>query len=660
MDLVSPRDLAQIYAPKMPNYTRNVLEKRAAKLKKDAIRFATFLEKGSQLDPDAAASLTRTDDFVSLWQDSSPGRRAQMMESLKTLRESAWGSRLLQGNITSVSGDFDNYDQFQTIQSGVGGRYAKEGYENIGILSEEGLGKAQAMFNNELKDDKIKFITELSDKKELGSWLQKNPQNMESVKDLITLNPDKFKDSSSPIISALASDLPSDGIDSAVSDSVRENKKLEYIKRLARRKSLAMDLSSSNPERRNSVTDFVRANSGLLADIRSPALSLILSGRSEERVGQTATALDVLASMQDGTFTGKFKRLNPSGRESLLENISRFPEIKMPPLVKERAQQVMLKDQGIEVDSFGLPRLRRNDFSSSDEYWGALEGRRRKQQILKKQRVDRALAERRNKATPRAQRGRDAARDAARRQLEEEITLRVNRGQNALPIFDRFAKGFIPNFSPKGQSAIVNEIIANESVGQRGVRPQDVGFVKLNAGQGKGFSDGTMVQGGRHGESLVQTNLGDFIIPAKAQQGEYVNRLKQQSAAAGMNGLPGAIMQHAPNSQGFIPNLQNASVGINNVAEMQSLVERFEGTATQIANTINEGSMKISHAVDLRGKVEGLDQKTLVDALENAMVDTAATESTKQISKAFNDTNLNSEVAPPPTNIPRFNRPGNE
>ena len=70
--------------------------------------------------------------------------------------------------------------------------------------------------------------------------------------------------------------------------------------------------------------------------------------------------------------------------------------------------------------------------------------------------------------------------------------------------------------------------------------------------------------------------------------------------------------------------------------------------------------MKISHAVDLRGKVEGLDQKTLVDALENAMVDTAATESTKQISKAFNDTNLNSEVAPPPTNIPRFNRPGNE
>jgi hypothetical protein len=221
-----------------------------------------------------------------------------------------------------------------------------------------------------------------------------------------------------------------------------------------------------------------------------------------------------------------------------------------------------------------------------------------------------------------------------------------------------FARGFVPNFSPKGQSAIVNEIAANRKVGQFGVRPKDVGRVKLNAGRGQSPVKGTMVRKGQHAENLVKTDLGDFVVPAQGQRGAYVNRLKKQADAAGLHGLPEAVMSKA-NAQGFIPNLQEASVGINNVEEMKGLVERFEGTAQQIATTITEGSMEISHALNIEGKVAGLDQGQLINALQGAMSETASIEAGRQVKGAFNDNTLNSEVAPAPTDVPRFDRPGN-
>ena len=221
-----------------------------------------------------------------------------------------------------------------------------------------------------------------------------------------------------------------------------------------------------------------------------------------------------------------------------------------------------------------------------------------------------------------------------------------------------FARGFVPNFSPKGQSAIVNEIAANRKVGQFGVRPKDVGRVKLNAGRGQSPVEGTMVRKGQHAENLVKTDLGDFVVPAQGQRGAYVNRLKKQADAAGLHGLPEAVMSKT-NAQGFIPNLQEASVGINNVEEMKGLVERFEGTAQQIATTITEGSMEISHALNIEGKVAGLDQGQLINALQGAMSETASIEAGRQVKGAFNDNTLNSEVAPAPTDVPRFDRPGN-
>ena len=120
-------------------------------------------------------------------------------------------------------------------------------------------------------------------------------------------------------------------------------------------------------------------------------------------------------------------------------------------------------------------------------------------------------------------------------------------------------------------------------------------------------------------------------------------------------------MSHAPSAQGFIPNLQaEGSVGISNMAEMKSLVERLEGAAASVATVATEGAVSINHAFQIEGTVQGLDQGELINSLGTAMSKTAEGTAKQQIGEAFANNDPYSDIAPPPTDVPRMNRPGTD
>lgn len=207
----------------------------------------------------------------------------------------------------------------------------------------------------------------------------------------------------------------------------------------------------------------------------------------------------------------------------------------------------------------------------------------------------------------------------------------------------------MPNFSPLGQSAVVNEVMANRKVGQLGVKGGDVKGIKL---QGQ---DATYVGSGPHAEKVVKTPLSKdpFIVPAQGQHSQYEARLKQ----SGLDDVQSRQIMTA--AQGFVPNLAApTNVGIDGIDSLRGILSEMKSSVGEFMSAAAQGiSATVDNTMSLT--VDGIDSGAIANSVRGAVEGSVADVTSIKVKEAFNDNNPFSEVAPPPTNVPRLNQPGN-
>ena len=220
---------------------------------------------------------------------------------------------------------------------------------------------------------------------------------------------------------------------------------------------------------------------------------------------------------------------------------------------------------------------------------------------------------------------------------------------SVVPFRGQLAGGFVPNFSPLGQSAVVNEVMANRKVGQLGVKGGDVKGIKL---QGQ---DATYVGSGPHAEKVVKTPLSKdpFIVPAQGQHSQYEARLKQ----SGLDDVQSRQIMTA--AQGFVPNLAApTNVGIDGIDSLRGILSEMKSSVGEFMSAAAQGiSATVDNTMSLT--VDGIDSGAIANSVRGAVEGSVADVTSIKVKEAFNDNNPFSEVAPPPTNVPRLNQPGN-
>ena len=219
---------------------------------------------------------------------------------------------------------------------------------------------------------------------------------------------------------------------------------------------------------------------------------------------------------------------------------------------------------------------------------------------------------------------------------------------SVVPFRGQLAGGFVPNFSPLGQSAVVNEVMANRKVGQFGVKGEDVKGIKL---QGQ---NATYVAGGQHAEKVVKTGLSKdpFVVPAQGQHKQYEARLKQ----SGLDNVQSHQIMTA--AQGFVPHLASpANVAIEGVDSLKVILSEVKSSVAEFVRAASDGiSATVQNTMSLT--VDGIDSGAIADSVRGAVEGTVAEVTSSKVRDAFNENNIFSEVAQPPTNVPRLNQPG--
>ena len=284
-----------------------------------------------------------------------------------------------------------------------------EGQVKLGEFADE-RGKRTGEYKqllelSELKDDtgKIDFVKHLIKNDGLGAYMKEKPSNREEMTDIIDKYWDQFV---TEVDTGVGLGLPATGVDDfqalpglqnqlvmdiiksktmdgtgldwetrghgLIDQQAREDRKAKYVKDLARTRKLGAALTSpSGGQLRSYIENHPnRASLG-----SSPALNLLASGQADQVVsGETGTALDVLSSLQNGSFMARFMHLDPSQRTGMLDTLRDLKvhnggESLLDSNTKKRIKTQILKDQGITLDYTGQVALNRKDFDSTNEFF---------------------------------------------------------------------------------------------------------------------------------------------------------------------------------------------------------------------------------------------------------------------------------------------------
>ena len=188
------------------------------------------------------------------------------------------------------------------------------------------------------KKDKTKFIKNLIEKDELGTYMQENPENSREMQDLIAENTANIFGSEigdtgtiAPFMgSSLVSSILNRDVDEPLSPDLidqgaREDRKAQYIKQLAKRKQLGSVLNQKGGTN-SDIMQFIHAHPERFEGVTSPGLNLMQSGKADEPIAGT-TNLGLLASLQDGSFMSKFNRGHLGAKEDIIDRVKELNNI---------------------------------------------------------------------------------------------------------------------------------------------------------------------------------------------------------------------------------------------------------------------------------------------------------------------------------------------